>query len=1817
MQSNDVFSEIGRVLPAEESAQVLAALRQEPLVWQSVQQASCLQEALENLGAQVQSWNPGRLALLALGAVTDGVPRPSETLRTEPLAALGQAMQERALQAYQMAQQTGKPPVNLREATLLALALRERRRLTGTWSGLLAEIMPKPGQGDVGPGNAFAVWRTPLACLYGLIPDPEEMLRSLLPRAAQPIPFALIAHVQLSQPLCEEDHVSAFSRLLHGLPVPMQLCLLRALNLHGRERIAAALSGNIVVSHPAFASLRAQNGVNEPDLAGLSQRALGLQQMGSFYQLSGDRAQALSLFNVVETTLKQWLAGLYLQRLNLQVGEGASDTGPLIESGQVLHLASAAGWLKNELGVVLMSHPYSAMVMDHVPGDVDSAFLQLKRARQMVQAEPAVARDLAHQSAAELLEAVRSFDLPFSGDFVYTWCPEDALKILLDLDLVEDAARLAQALLSIRPTDYSLLQLASRIQERLGNLDQAIHYARGVSALNPGSTSGRRLLGNLWGKAGNWEQALSEWQVVLEQSTPSSVTDRLACAQVALNAGRTDLAVSLSEAILAEDANNGAALGIFGQALVAQGDPSRATTYLVRATLLAPENLAPWLALARVQAGQGEGRRALETLRSAVTAVPDQPEGHLALGEASIAAGLLAEALPHLKKAFILSQESARCALLYGRTLRVLGHTNEARAVLDKVRVYWASSPDLAYEHALALIDLNDAESALPVLELALRGGLPVPDASLLYARILLGEFRTSEEEWDAETMDARLQQAGQAIQRVLTLTPNNFEARFLMADILRERGLLEEALEAYRSLADMPEDMPELRWRVQWGLGCTALLLDRTDMALAAFKEAAQDMPDSIPVLRSLADASLRANLPQEALECAASVLRLAPDDINTLSWFANFVTRAGEPRKAVDALERAVQLDPERPDLLVNLASGQATAGDLPGARVTLEKLLSLAVVISRADLRRAAHVYLRLEDPQSALACYARALLADSQPSSGLLFEVAQLHERLGNYEAALDLVQQAIEDGLDQLPQPETLSIYLLQADLLALLDRPQAALAVLERALRLAQSEQGDFDEAENTTLNHIQGEIHDRFTRLMIHAGDLPAALHHAEKSLSCNLSNAALCYRAADLALALLQNDRAARIIKSFQVGEDGPLTALFRQGQSGSDLLALQVEMALAGESDIPPFDWVEAGLRETPSSARLMAAKARLLAREGSLAAAREQYIAARQKMGEDCALWLAEAALEVQAWKDVPDLYERCTLMQAGEARAQLGLARALVMCAERQQLSVVAGCLRNAPGPGALSEENHQKYEAAIRLAGRLVNTGEIGRWQARGQAAFAPSAQAARALASMPSQPEDIAALISALRHLNNRGAAIQVSRRYPDHALVLLQLALCYLGDSSTGISPEGTPSTEGVSIARRAVLADPNQALGHAVLAMLNLQGGQLSAALDAYEAALSIWSDEPDWHDAAGDLCIQVGNLQTGMDHYRQALALEPSNARYAFKLGQSCLSDEDIAGAIGCLERSTAIDPTQPDAWLTLATAYHMADRLPQALEAARKASELNAASADALLIAGETALSMNLSDQALEFAQSAVRREPENAEAVLFLSNVLVLRGRVEDGLTMIEQACPDVKTFFPVAFERAKLIRRLHGPQAAVDVLEKLVKDYPEEPDLLNFLARTQAECGEVKAAERYAFRALRLDPNQPDLTLMLGRLNRKNGNLDQAVHLLGEVIRMEPNLVEAYIELGSVYQDRREFLQALQVYQQAMRIAPGDYQAYYQSGLILRDSKDYVNAEAMLRRAAELAPDSAGQVAVSIRRQLVAVIALNLVHHKQEVMIS
>jgi protein O-GlcNAc transferase len=289
-------------------------------------------------------------------------------------------------------------------------------------------------------------------------------------------------------------------------------------------------------------------------------------------------------------------------------------------------------------------------------------------------------------------------------------------------------------------------------------------------------------------------------------------------------------------------------------------------------------------------------------------------------------------------------------------------------------------------------------------------------------------------------------------------------------------------------------------------------------------------------------------------------------------------------------------------------------------------------------------------------------------------------------------------------------------------------------------------------------------------------------------------------------------------------------------------------------------------------------------------------------------------------------------------------------------------------------------------------------------------------------------------------------------------------------------------------------------------------------------------------------------------------------------------------------------------------MLLAHAYRLDGALEEALSCSRQACAFDHNSIDPLLLSGEIAMQLGMMDEALDHAQNAIQRGPANPSAVLFLSKVFVKQGNYKDGLSVLERSLARIQPSPELLFERAQLVYRLQGPQAALPLVRELSETDPENAEVLSLLAKIQVDCGNYIGAEQSAFAALRAKPDYPGLNLLLGQLQRKAGQLDQAIHYLSEAIRQAPADVAGYLELGQSYQDRREQLQALHTYREAIKVAPEDYRAYYSGGLILRENKDYVGAEAMLRKAARLAPSD-----LNIQRQLGAVVALNLVHNSQE----
>jgi len=1826
----DFLTEIKQCFSPAESPALLAALRQDGLVWQSLSRAEIWQKAIPRLGSRLEAWTPAYLGLLALGS--DCL---VEDLRGEAPGSLPPELQKQVLGRLEKIE----APQDLSQAMLLALALYDRRQGGHSWQEICSDFLYPADWSDA---QCFVVWQTPLACLAGILAEPQEMLAALLAGKRFQVARQWVNHVIFSNSFLASEQIRILFDLLLAFPLAQQLEWLRELSLTGRAGLATQLAQTLLAANfPSLSStsLLAQNLPDEADLDAALPYALGLQRVAALHQLANNSAKSIALLRRAQGFLHSWLAAIQVQMADAASANQQPDAA-LLAGDQALKLAPLSGRIQNELAMIAGNCETVRGIFARPGLEWNSPMGRIWQAGRLAQAgELLSAQRLAQPAIEQWLQLATRQPHSLPVAYASGWNPLELIQTLQRLKLYPQAIDAAQLVLGLCPSDAGLYGILSELLLQCGENEQALQYARLAVALDPQSVTWRRLLGELWEKAHEWPLAYEERHNVVGLLPYPEPSDWLALANSAAHIGQHEQVVTACRHVLEHNPQQQQAIVLLGKALVSLGDYQGAIPYLEQSTQITPEDERVWLTLADLRLQIGNAGQSLNTLREAARLRPASEEIALALADAYLRAGQHTEALPYLRQAAILSPHSPQISLLLGRTLRTLGYLADALQVLEPAFQEWPQDSDLALELGRVLIEVGNPLASLPVLEVALQADQPDVDAYLLYARTLVGSGMSLFEARPQIDL-ANLAKSQQALQKALALAPGQFEIQLLLAEVLVGRGENPAAFDLYQRLHEHPmASLPAWRWRIQAGLGQVAYGLAQWDTAVAALHEAALERPENASLLRMLTEAYRATGLTGEASSSARCALQLAPDDLGMLDWYVERMIEFGLLGEAIAALKTMTQLEPRQAGHWIRLAELAHQNGDTFTTRAALETLVAMEGLPADV-LQRAGHLFLAFNDLLPGLSCLERAVEASSVPSASMLFEIAYLHQRLGDLSSALVFAQNALQAA------PSKAWMYVFQADLLMLLKRPQAALAALERAAQIEQSAPGSLlaSEQDASLLGEwrlarwlrgpleqvVLASLHLRFALLHRQSGNLDQAYSHAEDALRLYPADLILRHVAADLAAALSLNDRSAEIVDEAAaawdewpaLAETEAITGLGRWQHSALvEMACLRAELALDRDEELVAGEWVARVASRAAQHEHVRLLQVRLLCRQGDRQAALTGYNALtadgktrptaelirpaqlnslEQMTWEglaftDAALWLAEAALEMEKWRRALRQFNAYLRNFPAEPRAYLRTLRAYVYAAEQQRLCTALRAVAHAPGEASLSGAAYEAFEQIVADAGKVCTALDLARWQWRGRAAFHPVIQNVRPLANLTATPDDTAALVSILRQLNNLAGAAQAARRFPNASQVLMQLALCYL---------ENDPA-QGAEIARRAVEAAPVNPLAHATMALLAEHAGRSSLALQSLEMALLHWADEPVWHSWAARLASRLERRDIAIQHFERAIALRPEQIDDALALAELSRQDGNAGRALEILERASRLAPERVDVWLELAQTYLQSGRLREAMESAGRAGNLQPDLARPLLLGGEIALQLNQPEKALKYARSALGRAPEDASVVLFVVQVLKRLDKPTEALATVEKALPALQHVFELQMERVRLVYQVQGAQAALPLLNDLGQQNPHEAQVFTLLARARAEAGDGSGAEKAARTALRLRPEQAEMHLLLGRLQRSAGQLDQAILHLSEAARLDPDHLEAYLELGQAYQERREYVQAVRVYQRAVKVAPQDSRAYYQAGMLLRDSKDYAGAESMLRRAAELCPDDA-----NIRRLLAGVITLNLVHN-------
>ncbi|MCL4256890.1 MAG: tetratricopeptide repeat protein [Anaerolineales bacterium] len=1674
------IADLKNALPQSEWPLVVAALRNEPTLWAALQEAEFGTQALQAAGAQRIAWSPAFLGLLRLGQV--GL---HEELRAELLEPVAEKLRYQAASAYeQVATQGAGAAPGLEQAALLALALRERRRVLGNWEQLTQDLSIAPAD----------FWKLPVAVLFGVLPEPQELLAALL-RASDADLHKLGLHALVSNPLTLEEQSAALLQTIAEHPVPQFIAVLRQL---AHMHLPLAQQAARFVLHKLD---------TEPEDEGseLSQIERLLLQ-AEIRQLSGQPEEAAPLLHAA------WGAAQRVQaELAGKLAENAAahaDTPALPESAAAA--AKSAG----------SKHPAALIAAARVALKSGDA----AEAQRMAAAALAAAQDSPAGENATLMRQLG--------------------EIFVDLKLGEAARQAAELAVQHAPNDADSAAFLSRVMALCNEPERALQAAHLAAALAPERTDLRRQLAKAMQANQQGAAAYSEWQAVMAQDDQPSLEDVYGLAQAALAADALGECIQACQRVLAVQATHGGAHALMGKALVAQGDANSAIEHLRRATELAPAQHEAWIVLAELLRDQGDMQAARDTLFNAQQFTKPSAELQYLLGEIYLALAENEAALGAFSRtAELLAEPSAqpntylnqRAVLQLGRLQRMLGHTNQARHTLERGVHTFPQHAGLQHELGKLLLAAKEAPAALAALQVTLQAEPLNTEAMLDAAQAQLLNQAPLEAE---ALLRAALEQGASAL------------ATALLGEALAAQTKYTEAIHEFEAaLRSELAETPSWNKRLVLGKALAQAKLGQHEEALSILEALDATAPGDPDVLHALCMAYSQAGRNEEAFQIASKVYLTSAKDEQDVLWFADQAEALGKGEDARRALGKGIAEHNSAAHIL-RLAELEWQDGTHEKAVDTLAALLRSA---NSAALAKAGRFLLERRAAATSVSYFKRALELDETPAlldalteayehsqqwtealgtiekslaaepgqPALLARKARVLQAAGRPQAALEALEQAIER------MPDDLGLLANKARLLRAAGEWATALTAAEKAFRLDVTHQP-----------------------LLLLAAELAVATLQPERARAL-LAEAKLS-AAPDVALACLQAELA--LDSNEELAAAKALAPALEGDEQSPRVLALQAQLAARRGDRTQAEHYLNTALElvntkfSEPQDAFTLISLARA-------AQSLMNYEAAVNLLQLAVKLVPGQALAQFALGKAIVQRAEWQQLCAASDAVSGAPGADAASPEAYASARAAFSAALGTAPFAAARAQLEHWLARAALRF-GHDADAGSLPTGYPSSAGEAAAVVHAARVRGDLRTVQENAkgfwrspevlveralafaeADASSALKWL--LGALEQKPHTAPYHALAA-RYAL-----------QAGQPHAALEHI-RQAIALSPVQALWHAFAGKLLQQAGALADAIDYLQHAVAMQPSEAERHYELGLAQMEAEQYPLAQKSFEQAAKLQPKSGAYMLALAQAHKQAGDLKQAS---EKAAAAHKLAPNSNTALvlqaeialhnnetATAKSLAE---SALRLAPTDSHALNLYAECLHAVGEVEDALAVLERSEQYAQDKLPIQLRRAQllpAEKGLSEVL--------RLSKANTERPDVYlTLSEMLATTGETMDAIQAAQRAAKKADTL--PLPQQARLHLHLGKLLKSSGQLDQSLHHLDEAAALAPHLSDVQIERGQVFLSRRQFKQAMQAFELAAAAAPHSPQPHLQAAQALKDVKDYNAAEAALRKAAQLAP------------------------------------------------------------------
>ena len=266
---------------------------------------------------------------------------------------------------------------------------------------------------------------------------------------------------------------------------------------------------------------------------------------------------------------------------------------------------------------------------------------------------------------------------------------------------------------------------------------------------------------------------------------------------------------------------------------------------------------------------------------------------------------------------------------------------------------------------------------------------------------------------------------------------------------------------------------------------------------------------------------------------------------------------------------------------------------------------------------------------------------------------------------------------------------------------------------------------------------------------------------------------------------------------------------------------------------------------------------------------------------------------------------------------------------------------------------------------------------------------------------------------------------------------------------------------------------------------------------------------------------------GMPQKGLDVLKPHFAQQEDSPHFLHDIalcqGAVGLGDE----AVAALRKALSIDPTFAPAWDGLGHQLAVAGDEKGSSDAFRRHFELTTQHPE--LVEASKLLREGKQGKAEALVRDLLKQHPTDVTAIKMLADIGIKMGQRTEARDLLERCLELAPSFHAARHAYAMTLMRQQEPEAAIDEVEILMSQEPDNPNFLTLKAAILNKIGDQAGALEIYEKVLKNYPNQARAQMTYGHTLHAVGRLDESIDAYKTCIRLSPEVGEAYWSLANL----------------------------------------------------------------------------------------